>query len=171
MNSTQHHWPREFASRIASRGARVVRGWALTECIAACALLGTFCAMLVPMVGRLNELQGLLSQRESALHELRNLAEVGLTQDADAQLVPDPAIIVRLPEAEFEQTASADPDWPGTQRIDLKLSWFVRQGRPRETVQLSYWLADTSAETETSATATTATSTATTQPLVLGGQP
>ncbi|MCA9088910.1 MAG: type II secretion system protein [Planctomycetaceae bacterium] len=116
------------------------RGFSLLQSMVACALFGTFFASLTPVIARLSAVQDQMAQRDLAIVELRNLAEQGLYQTSADPLTPSPKTLALLPECEFAQHITDDPDFAETRRVELKLSWLPAPNQPREQVILCYWI-------------------------------
>ncbi len=122
------------------RGRPSRQGFSLLQSMVACALFGTFCASLTPVIARLGEVQDQMAQRDLAVVELRNLAEQGIYQRSANSLAPSAQTLALLPECEFSQQVTDDPGLAGTSRVELKLSWIPAPSQPREQVALYFWV-------------------------------
>ncbi|SFI09714.1 type II secretion system protein [Planctomicrobium piriforme] len=123
------HCRREFVPRS---------GFTIIECLAAVALLGVFALITAPLVSQVQGVQSDLAQRELALLELRNAAELAMYDPNRAIELPT-NVLSQFESPEFAVNVVAVEEEPAGEQLTLSLRWKSRTGVFVKPVQLTFW--------------------------------
>lgn len=132
MNNSRSHLT--IASRVLRSGVTLI------EVLAGIALISALGVVIVPGLSRISQSQAVLDEKETALRELANLAELAWAHGSLEHCELSSSVRERLPDVQLRiDTGEIDPV-TGLRPATFSLAWTTEFRQPGTPLQLTVWL-------------------------------
>lgn len=135
-NRLTRHAPRRPIPHAAGRGLLRPGGVALLEIVVSVSLFAVVAACVIPLLARINAVRSDVAARETALREVRNLAEQALAGSPPEELTLT-ELSLQLLEAPLLEVITPENAVSGP--ATLSLSWINSAGQRGAPVRLLVW--------------------------------